>query len=258
MFKTPFMPRFIICSLLLIQSLVSWTQTNIPNAAPSITYYSKENGEEVTVYGGDSFSEEAPLSIRCNANLTNDEEYTCYYVWELRKIEGGHANLQIRRDEMDTDFNITTSGTYNVKFSYSYYYNGTKVSDVDDLDSITFTVPESALTCPDGISPNDDGKNDFLILTCKSIVRLDATIFNRWGKKVASSNYAQAAAHEQSTTGRLCIWDGYIGGKAAKDGVYFLNLVAEGSDGVVYKIKKAINVLKGYKKTNETDGNSEN
>ena len=252
------MLRIICFSLILFQTLFSYAQTNFPNAAPSITYYSKENKEEVTVVGGDAFSEEAPLTIRCNANLTNDEEYTCYYAWELRKVEGGRANLQIRRDERDTEFNITASGTYNVKFSYSYYYNGQKVSDVDDLDSISFTVPESSLTCPDGISPNRDEKNDFLILTCKSIVRLDAMIFNRWGKKVASCDYAQAAAHEKSTPGRLCIWDGYIGGKAAKDGVYFLNLVAEGSDGVVYKIKKAINVLKGYKENNETDGNTDN
>lgn len=252
------MKKLIIICLLLHTAMSCFAQTLIPSATPSITYYSKEKAEDVTVYGGDSFSEEAPLTLRCSANISNADEYTCYYVWELRKIEGGRANLQIRRDDRDTEFNISSSGTYNVKFSYSYYYNGTKVSDVDDLDSITFTVPESSLTCPDGISPNNDKKNDYLILTCKSIVRLDAMIFNRWGKKVASCDYSQAAAHEQSTTGRLCIWDGYIGGKVAKDGVYFLNLVAEGSDGQVYKIKKAINVLKGYKETSETDGNTEN
>ena len=247
---------FSFCFLLFTVSMMG--QTLIPNANPSIAYFSKEHNQTDTIYGGESFSEEAPLTIYCSANMVNEDEFTCYYEWQLRKIEQGRANLQVRRNERDTDFTLTESGTYNVKFSVSCYYNGQKMYDIDDLDSITFTIPESSLTCPDGISPNGDGRNDFLILSYKSIVRMDAMIFNRWGKKVASCNYEEAVQHEQSTTGRLCIWDGYISGKVAKDGVYFLNLVAEGSDGVVYKIKKAINVLKGYKESNETDGNTDN
>ena len=46
-------------------------------------------------------------------------------------------------------------------------------------------------------------------------------------------------------------WDGRQGGDFVKDGVYFININAVGSDGVKYEIKKAINVLKGFK---ETDG----
>ena len=248
------MKRTISTLLLLPVWLATFAQSYIPSAAPTITYFSKENNEEATVSGGDTFTEEAPLTIHCRANMTGADEYTCYYDWQLRKIEGGQANLKIRRDDQDTDFQVTESGTYNVKFSVACYYNGSLMYNIDDLDSITFTIPESSLTCPDGISPNGDDKNDYLILSYKSIVRLNAMIFNRWGKKVAQCNYEEAAAHEKSTTGRLCIWDGYIGGKPAKDGVYFLNLVAEGSDGVAYKIKKAINVLKGYKESDETDG----
>ncbi|MBQ9363527.1 MAG: gliding motility-associated C-terminal domain-containing protein [Bacteroidaceae bacterium] len=252
------MKRYIMILGFVLGGVAVFAQTYIPNANPAIAYFSKENNETDTIYGGESFSEEAPLTIYCLANMVNEDEFTCYYDWQLRKIENGRANLQIRRNERDTEFSLTESGTYNVKFSVSCYYNGQKMYDIDDLDSITFTIPESSLTCPDGISPNGDDRNDYLILSYKSIVRMEAMIFNRWGKKVASCNYEQAVQHEKSTTGRLCIWDGYIGGKVAKDGVYFLNLVAEGSDGVVYKIKKAINVLKGYKENNETDGNTEN
>ena len=49
-------------------------------------------------------------------------------------------------------------------------------------------------------------------------------------------------------------WDGRHGGKYVKDGVYFLNINAVGSDGIKYKIKKAINVLKGFNETEETGG----
>ena len=250
------MIRLLFCFCFLLFTVSSMGQTFIPNANPAVVYFSKEKNETDTIRGGDSFSEEAPITISCLANMVNAEEYTCYYDWQLRKIESGRANLLIRRNEQDTEFTLTESGTYNVKFSVSCYYNGDKMYDIDDLDSITFTIPESSLTCPDGISPNNDDRNDELILTYKSIVKLEAMIFNRWGKKVAQCNYEEAVAHEKSSIGRLCIWDGYIGGKVAKDGVYFLNLVAEGSDGVVYKIKKAINVLKGYKESNETDGNT--
>jgi len=246
-----------LLSLLCLLCVESAAQTAIPTAVPSVTYFSKEKNEEVTILGSESFTEEAPLSLRCSVEMSGHEEYSCIYDWQLRKVEHGRANLLIRRagaTEAETVIDITESGTYNIKFAVACYYNGSLLYDINDLDSITFSVPESALTCPDGISPNGDDKNDYLILTCKSIVKLDAFIFNRWGKKVASCDYAQASAHEKSTSGRLCIWDGHIGGRPAKDGVYFLNLVAEGSDGVVYKIKKAINVLKGYKESDETDG----
>ena len=251
------MKRLINLILLLCAWATLYAQTGIPTATPSVTYFSKEKNEQVTVLGSETFTEEAPLSLHCSVEMSGHEEYTCIYDWQLRRIEQGRASLLIRRSgptEAETTLDITESGTYNIKFAVACYYGGSLLYDINDLDSITFSVPESALTCPDGISPNGDDKNDYLILTCKSIVKLDALIFNRWGRKVATCDYAQAAAHEKSTSGRLCIWDGYIGSRPDKDGVYFLNLVAEGSDGVVYKIKKAINVLKGYTETDETEG----
>lgn len=251
------MKQLITISFFCLLTATVGAQTTVPSADPVVEYYAKEDGSKKSVTGGDSFSEEAPLHIDCNSQMSNTSGYTIYYEWRLSKIVSGQENLMVRRNDENTSFDINETGTYSVRFFYTYDLNGTSV-DVDDLDPITFTIPESSLTCPDGISPNGDGKNDFLFVTCKSIVKLEAVFFNRWGKKIASCNMAQAQNHEQSSGNKLCIWDGYIGGKPAKDGVYFINLVGEGSDGVVYKIKKAINVLKGYTSEGETDGSTNN
>lgn len=251
------MKQSIIIFILSLFPFIGWAQTTtVPSADPVVEYTAKEDGTEKSVSGGDSFSEEAPLHIECRSQMSDTDGYTVYYEWKLSKISGGAENLMVRRNDQDTSFDINDTGTYSVRFSYTYLLNGVEV-DVNDLDPITFTIPESSLTCPDGISPNDDGWNDYLIVTCKSIVKLEAVIFNRWGKKVASTNMAQAQSHEQSSGNKLCVWDGHINGKVAKDGVYFINLVAQGSDGVAYKIKKAINVLKGFTTEEETDGTSE-
>ena len=224
-----------------------------PSAAPAVEYVSKVDGQVKTVGVGDSFSEEAPLHLDCRANMTGVDGVVCYYEWRLSKVVSGSESLLVRREDEETSFDVTDTGTYSLRFAYTYLLGGVSV-DVNDIDPVTFTVPESSLSCPDGISPNDDGKNDCLFVTCKSIVKMDAVIFNRWGKKVASCDLAQAQADRRSSGNKLCVWDGYIGGKVAKDGVYFINLVAVGSDGVEYKIKKAINVLKGYTTDEETDG----
>ncbi len=251
------MKKLITISLLCLLAVNAWAQVTVPEADPVVEYTAKEDGTLKTVPAGEKFSEEAPLHIDCNSQMKNTDGYTVYYEWRLSKVQSGTENLMVRRNDENTSFDITQTGTYSIRFSYTYDLNGTMV-DVDDIEPVTFTVPESSLTCPDGISPNGDGRNDFLFVTCKSIVRLEAVIFNRWGKKVATCNLAQAQSHQESKGNNLCIWDGYIGGRPAKDGVYFINLVGEGSDGVAYKIKKAINVLKGFTTDEETDGNTNN
>ena len=74
-------------------------------------------------------------------------------------------------------------------------------------------------------------------MTYQSIVQMSGVIVNRWGQKVYSFDLSNVDKG----------WDGRQNGKYVKDGVYFLHLKATGSDGTKYDIKKAINVLKGWK-----------
>ena len=76
----------------------------------------------------------------------------------------------------------------------------------------------------------------------ESLVKVSGVIVNRWGKKMHTFTLENLADG----------WDGKQGGEPVKDGVYFLNLDAVGSDGLHYRIKKAINVLKGTKEVEST------
>ena len=112
--------------------------------------------------------------------------------------------------------------------------------------TINFSISESKLEFPNGISPNEDGKNDELKPKdgFKSIVSFHAAVFNRWGKKLYSWDDVNGS------------WHGKDNGKVVKDGVYFLVVSAKGGDGIDYNIKKAINVISGFN-NGEGEGGSE-
>jgi gliding motility-associated-like protein len=52
-----------------------------------------------------------------------------------------------------------------------------------------YPVPTSGAMIPNVVTPNGDGKNDFLIVD-KSLPNSNIIVFNRWGQSVySSSNY---------------------------------------------------------------------
>ena len=138
---------------------------------------------------------------------------------------------------------------------YKLYVIFTHAGDTIEYESepIKVVISESRLTCPDGFSPNNDGINDFYRITAQSIVKLKATFFNRWGQAVHSVSLDNAE-HADGEPNKLVLWDGKHNGKYVKDGVYFLNLYGLGSDGIEYKFKKAVNVLKGFSESSTTGG----
>ena len=48
-------------------------------------------------------------------------------------------------------------------------------------------------------------------------------------------------------------WDGSYKGKQVKDGVYFVVIEAEGSDGIKYKHKGDITILRGFSGNGSND-----
>jgi gliding motility-associated-like protein len=126
---------------------------------------------------------------------------------------------------------------------YVTFINGTDTVE-HQSEQMTITISESSFSCPNAFSPNGDGINDVFKFNYKSIIKFEAVIFNRWGQKIHTLNM------DDIDEG----WDGRQGGNYVKDGVYFININAVGSDGIKYEIKKAINVLKGFKETDETGG----
>lgn len=239
--------------------LFVWAQVENPSVSPSATYYMRnEKGEEETdVITYDSKAEDtklldAPVRIVFQANPSIPDDYSSnvHYTWTITNTNTPDATPIIRNEE-EFELMFYESGYYKVQLRAIFYgiggvedYEFPHEDEGEDPRLINFSIDTSMLEFPNGISPNGDGKNDELKPKdgFKGIVSFRATIFNRWGQRLYSWDDVHGS------------WDGKVNGKAVKDGVYFLNVSAKGSDGINYNIKKAINVISGY--TNEENDNN--
>ena len=192
---------------------------------PSAIY---TNDEGIEIETTSDFSGQAPLTVSFHANPSDMDGYTPTYEWHFR-MEGESKDLMVRYEE-NTDYTFTKAGTTRVTLFV-------KLGNDLELDStvIKVTVSESKLTMPNAFSPNGDGRNDvYKAKEYQSLVEFHAYIFNRWGQKLYDwSNPAEG-------------WDGTYNDKPVKDGVYYVLVKARGADGIVYNIRKDVNLLRGY------------
>ena len=212
------------------------------NAKPTITFFSIDEDAEISMTEGESNTCQAPLDITCTGNIECPEGYSYIPEWRIFDTSVGESEIILTRFEDNTSYTLTSSGSYGIKL-YVTFINGTDTVE-HQSEQMTITISESSFSCPNAFSPNGDGINDVFKFNYKSIIKFEAVIFNRWGQKIRTLNM------EDIDEG----WDGRQGGNYVKDGVYFININAVGSDGIKYEIKKAINVLKGFKETDETGG----
>lgn len=250
---------FFFASLLLVPCSSLWAQVEIPTVDPTATYYMiDENGEEETdIIGADTKPLNAPVHIVFQANPTIPDGYSSnvHYTWTITNNKNTAATPIVRNEEnFELDFN--ESGSFTVRLRAIFYgeegvedYEFPMEDEGEDPKLINFTISESKLEFPNAISPNGTpGYNDELKPKdgFKGIVSFHAVVFNRWGQKIYSWDDVHGS------------WDGTYKGKYVKDGVYFLNVSAKGSDGVDYKIKKAITVISGYNNENANGSNGTN
>lgn len=247
--------------ILLLSLSPAWAQ--VPSVDPTATYYmTNESGEEETgVIGADTHPLNAPVRIVFNANLSMP--CNVLYKWTIACMIKEAESTTVTTDsiirvgqsygeyeELVMDF--TQSGSYTVQLNAQFYDDENELiyefpEEGEDAKTISFSISESKLEFPNGISPNDDERNDVLKPKdgFKNIVSFHAVVFNRWGKKLYSWDDIHGG------------WDGKVNGKAVKDGVYFLHVTAKGSDGIDYNIKKAINVISGYNNGENEGGTTE-
>lgn len=152
-----------------------------------------------------------------NANLP----VTRFYDWNIFKDN----SLIITRNDQDLRYTFSESGTYKVKLI-------TSSSKCQYADSVTITVVESGIEVPRAFTPNGDGKNDEFRVAYKSLSEFRCWVFNRWQQQIYYWNDPQKG------------WDGTINGRPAKPGAYFYIIEAVGTDGVKYKRKGDINLLR--------------
>ena len=176
------------------------------------------------------FSGQAPLSVSFRANPQDMEGLDPTYEWHFR-MEGESKDFMVRYEE-NTDYTLTKAG----KTYVTLYAN--LGNEERDSSRICVTISESKLLMPNAFTPNGDTHNDvYKAKEYQSIVEFHAYIFNRWGQKLFEwTNPAEG-------------WDGNYNGSPVKEGVYFVVVKARGADGIVYNIRKDVNLLRGFTKT---------
>ena len=233
--------------------LLMWVATTAQaqEAAPVASFYSVDESATIELKPGDSQTAQAPLEVTLTANVDNPDNYNYVCEWRVWNTKSNEYNPLVTRFEEDTHCTLTQSGGYGVKLYVTFSLDNDTIEY--ESEAMTIVISESKLSCPDGFSPNNDGTNDKYRITAQSIVQLDAKFFNRWGQLVHSVSLHNAERADDEVN-KLVLWDGKSDGKVVKDGVYFLNLHATGSDGIEYKIKKAVNILTGYRYGESTGG----
>lgn len=193
-------------------------------------YVETEDGEEENT----SYSGSAPVKVRFEAHPEDLDDYNVNYEW--RFYAEGDTTAYLIRYEENTEFTFTSSGQHKI-ILYAFYDDG--ISEVmlsNEEQPLTITVSESQLEFPNAFSPNGDGINDTFKAKpgAKSIVEFRAVIVNRWGQVV----FRFRDINDE--------WDGTYNGKPVKDGVYFLDVDAKGADGRRFRLRRDVNILRGY------------
>ena len=161
-----------------------------------------------------------------------------YRVWEIATDpDFENVILQFNQDEVDYTFN--DAGTYYVR----YVVANAEGSCENYSDTYMVTVSESELVCPNIFSPGStEGVNDVWKVSYKSLVEFHCWIYNRWGNLVCEFTDPGSG------------WDGTYRGKLVDTGVYYYVVTATGSDGVKYKKRGDITILRYKKGASGTSG----
>ena len=168
----------------------------------------------------DVISASAPLDILFKAN--GNAPVARNFEWTVSKSDA----IIINRSAEEHRYTFNDAGNYKVKVRISNAF-------CTFTDSVNITIVESGLQVPDVFTPNGDGINDEFKVAYKSLRTFKGIILNRWGRKVFQWTDPSKG------------WDGNITGRPAAEGGYFYVIEALGTDGIEYKLKGDITLLRG-------------
>lgn len=192
-----------------------------------------ENGaaptEEFVLSAGDEYTGAAPLEWRFMADESGESQPNARYEWQFAR-DASFSDIFLTRFEAETIYSFTEAGTFFVRLLTT----DQEMGDTTESDVFTVRVSESELKVPNAFSPNGDGVHDVFRVTHRSLVSFRATVFNRWGQELYSWNLSHIDAG----------WDGTAHGRPVPEGVYFIVVEAKGADGIDYRIKQDINILR--------------
>lgn len=194
--------------------------------------FTDANGETNTMAAGETYAGSAPLTVAFSANPPSENDPATNYEWHFFSQNNPRTAYLIRYDE-NTEYTFTEAGTTRVVL-YEIL-----AGDTTRYNAINVSISESSLQMPNAFSPNGDGINDVYRAKpgYKSIVEFKAVIFNRWGQKLYEWDDPAGG------------WDGKYKGRDVAQGTYFVNVTARGADGREFRIRRDVNLLRGYSVT---------
>lgn len=215
-----------------------------PKVDDAVAMFVNHEGEEEEVEVGGTY--DAPLTVTFMACPIDTAEYDVLYQWEVTQIKGNKEILLVKRNEETTVYTFTEGGTdvnYRIVLYITYTHRVTGITGEGEAEPITFSLRGSSIHLYNAFSPNGDGTNDVFRVKTQSLLSFRMKIFNRWGQEIVSGdNNTLTTEYENGFTYYVC-WDGTYHGRFVEDGVYFILVEAEGSDGVKYVRRGDINVL---------------
>lgn len=177
---------------------------------------------------GDASLVSAPFSVTLAAY--GNEPSAANFVWRIYRTEEGAENSILVYNGTTTDFTFRQAGVYSILLQAT---NRTGTCTDEVLLENYYKVAESSLTIPNAFSPyGSPGVNDVFRVKHSSLVRFDGRIFDSWGKQIFRWTNPDEG------------WDGKYRGKMMPTGVYYYVIEAEGADGIKYKRKGDINILR--------------
>ncbi len=213
---------------------------------PTATYLD-EDGTETTIRPGESYNGSAPLKVQFECNPIGAEGWDAYYEWRFTLEGEGTQEPYLIRYDKDTEYTFTKAGSHRIVCYATFTRGNESVEFTEEYwsgESLPFSIgiSESKLEMPNAFSPNGDGINDIYKAKpgYQSLVSFKASIFNRWGRKLYEWNDPAGG------------WDGTYKGSDVADGVYFVLVEAKGADGRTYKIKRDVNLLRGFIESTST------
>lgn len=177
-----------------------------------------------------NFRSSGPLLLNL---ISNSSDLANHFEWAVTHgvtaEQGDFSNAFVLFEKDINSYEVADPGLYCFELTVSNIRND---SVCENKSYACFSIAESQLNIPNAFTPNGDGTNDEFRVAYRSIASFNCHIYDQWGRKVYEST--------DITKG----WDGYVGNRIGDIGTYFYYIEAVGTDGVEYKKKGSVNLIR--------------
>lgn len=184
---------------------------------------------------GNLITAPGPLTLRLTTTLNDNPYYVAWEISDQPNFRDGNMDKihDARIGTTETEYTLNDAGTFYFRFTADFLNGNDTVTYLNPNKVYQVTVSESMLEVPNILVPDSpSSKNAKFLVKYRSLRSFELWVYNRWGQEL------------YHTTDPGDGWDGHIGGSVAATGAYYYLVKAEGTDGIQYVKKGALNVLR--------------